>query len=150
MKLLSLVSRIAVITAVWALLGSAGFARVVAPWRGLPPVNNDHRSSLQARVTMVDGTSRTITIQGVGCAESICSRVRAKTVTGDIVWLDGLASVRAISHETDGPVKAVFTLRNGSVRPASLVPLNRVLYVQGRFGRTETLDLGSVSQVDFE
>ncbi len=150
MKPLSFALRLAVIACVWALLGSAGFASIVAPWRGLPPVNSEHRSSLRARVMMVDGTSRRITIQGVGCTENICSRVRTKTVTGDTIWLDGVAAVRAISQETDGPVTAIFTLRSGVVRPASVVQLNRVLYVEGRFGRTETLDLGSLTQIDFE
>jgi hypothetical protein len=33
---------------------------------------------------------------------------------GDSVWIDGLASIRAISHETEGLVKALFTFRDGS------------------------------------
>jgi hypothetical protein len=85
---------------------------------------------------MVDGAAKAITIQGVGCTERICSRVRATALKTDTIWLDGLASVRAISHETEGPVKAVFVFKNGLERQASIVPLNRVLYVDGRFGRS--------------
>ena len=150
MKLLSLVSRVSVFASVWLLLGSGAIASVIAPWLPSPAVDQGHRSSLRARVTLEDGTSRAITIQGVGCTESICSRVRATAVMADSVWLDGLASVRAISHDTTGPVKAVFTLKNGTERQASIVQVNRVLYVDGRFGRTEKLDLGSLTRIDFE
>jgi hypothetical protein len=150
MKLLFWVSRVSVITSIWLLLGSGAFASVIAPWLPLPAVDQGHRSSLRARVTMVDGTSRAITIQGVGCTDSICSRVRATALTADSVWLDGLASVRAISHDINGPVKAVFAFKNGMERQASIVQVNRVLYVDGRFGRTEKLDLGSLTRIDFE
>ena len=150
MKLFSLVSHVSAIASVSLLLGSGGYASVIVPWLPLPAVDEGHRSSLRARVTMVDGTSRAITIQGVGCTELICSRVRATASMDDSVWLDGLASVRAISHDTTGPVKAVFTFKNGTKRQASIVQGNRVLYVDGRFGRTEKLDLGSATRVDFE
>jgi hypothetical protein len=149
-QLISLVSRVAVIASVWLLLGSGGYASVIAPWLPLPAVDEGHRSSLRARVTMVDGRFRAITIQGVGCTESICSRVRATASMADGVWLDGLASVHAISHDADGPVKAIFTFKNGTERQASIVQVNRVLYVNGRFGRTETLDLGGLTKIDFE
>jgi hypothetical protein len=153
MKLISLVSRVAVVASVWLLLGSGGYASVIAPWLPLPAVDNGHRSSLRARATMVDGRSRAITIQGVGCTESICSRVRATSSTADSVWLDGLASIHsihAISHDPNGPVKATFTFKNGTERQASIVQVNRVLYVDGRFGRTEKLDLGGLTKIDFE
>lgn len=152
MKLLSLVSRIAVIAFVWLLLGSGGGASVIAPWLPLPAVDDHdgHRSSLRAKMTMADGTMRTITLQGVGCTERICSRLRAAALMADSVWLDELASVRAISHETQGPVTAVFTFKNGMERQASIVQVNRVLYVDGRLGRTEKSDLGSLARIDFE
>ena len=87
---------------------------------------------------MADGTARIITLQGVGCTEGLCSRVRARDLTADSVWLDRLASVREISHETEGPVKAVFRFKDGVQRQASITPGNRVLYVEGRF-RNPTL-----------
>jgi hypothetical protein len=147
-KMLSVGSRIAAI-AVACLVGSSG---VASPWLPLPAVDNHegHQSSLRARVTMADGAARVITLQGVGCTESICSRVRAMDLKGDNVWLDGLASIREISHNADGPVRAVFTFKNGTEREASIKPWNRVLYIDGRFGRTEKLDLGRVTKIDFE
>lgn len=108
------------------------------------------KSSLRATVTMANGTARTVTVQGVGCAVSMCSRVRAKDISADSVWLDGLASVREISHNADGPVTAIFTFRAGAERQASIIALNRVLYIRGRFGLTEKLDLASLMRIDFE
>jgi hypothetical protein len=135
--------RIAAIGVV-CLVGGAGVASI-------PEVDNEgHRSSLRATVTMADGTARTVTLRGVGCPSSMCSRVRARDMKADNVWLDGLASVREISHDADGPVKATFKFRNGAERQASIVAMNRVLYVAGRFGLAEKLDLGSVSKIDFE
>lgn len=147
-KMLSVGSRIAAV-AVMCLVGSTG---VASPWWPLLAVDNreGHRSSLRARVTMADGTARTITLQGVGCTESLCSRVRAKDTKADDVWLDRLASVREISHNAAGPVKAVFTFKDGLERQVSIIQWHRVLYVEGRFGRTETLDLASLARIDFE
>jgi hypothetical protein len=146
--MLSVASRIAAI-AVVCLVGSTG---VASPWWPLPAVDNreGHRSSLRARVTMADGTARTITLQGVGCTEGICSRVRARDLKAENVWLDGLASIRAISDEANGPVRAVLSFKNGTERQASIMTGNRVLYIDGRFGRTEKLDLGRVAKIDFE
>ena len=70
-----------------------------------------HRSSLRVTLTSVDGATRTVTLQGVGCSISMCSRVRAKDIKTDDVWLDGLASVRPISHDARGSVKAILELR---------------------------------------
>ena len=73
-----------------------------------------HESSLRARVTISDGTSRRITLQGVGCAQGMCSRVRMRDSKTGGVWLDRLASVRDISQIATGPVHAVFTFKDGS------------------------------------
>jgi len=109
MKIRSFASRIAAIASV-CLVGSAGASSIAAQ------DSEGHLSSLHARATMADGTSRAITLQGIGCTAGICSRVRATDVKADSVWL-------------------------GSERRTSIVAGNRVLYVQGRFGRTEKLDL---------
>ena len=143
MKLFSLGSRIATI-AVVCLAGSAGVASIT------PNDLEGHKSSLHARVTVADGTTRNVILRGVGCPSGMCSRVRARDITADSLWLDGLASVREISHEADGPVKAMFKFRDGAEREVSIVTTNRILYIAGWFGLTEKLDLGSVSKIDFE
>jgi hypothetical protein len=143
MKIRSLGSWVAAI-AVVCLAGSAGVASV------MPHDLEGHKSSLQARLTMSDGTARVITLRGVGGPTSMCSRVRARNIEADGEWLDGLASVRKISHNADGPVRAMLTFRDGAEREVSIVAANRVLYVAGWFGLTEKLDLGKVSEIDFE
>jgi hypothetical protein len=143
MKLFSLGTRIAAI-AVVSLAGSAGVASIA------PKSLEGHKFSLHARVIMVDGSVRTVTLEGVGCAETMCSRVRAGTVKADSIWLDGLASMRAISDGADGSVKAVFEFRGGAERQASIVARNRVLYIAGWFGNSGRLDLGSVRRIDFD
>jgi hypothetical protein len=71
-------------------------------------------------------------------------------MTADSVWLDGLASVREISHEPDGPVKAIIKFRDGVERQASIIVANRVLYIAGPFGFTQKLDLASLTKIDFD
>jgi hypothetical protein len=108
-----------------------------------------HDSSLRAKVTMTDGTCHTIILQGVGCAEGMCSRVRVGDTKTDPVWLDRLASVREISQNADGSVHAVLTFKDGSSRETSITALNRVLYVGRRFW-THQFDLAGVKQIEFE
>ncbi len=146
MQLPSWVSRIAV----------AGMVAVacVAPGRGVTSVapHDDpaHKSSLSAILTMTDGTIRTVTLQGVGCPIGMCSRVRAKDLNANDLWLDGLASVSHISQNPDGPVTATFKFKDGEEHQASIVALNRVLYVKGQFGSSKKLDLAVVTKIDFE
>ena len=66
MKIRSFASRIAAIASV-CLVGSAGASSITAQ------DSEGHESSLRATVTMADGTSRAITLQGVGCTAGICS-----------------------------------------------------------------------------
>jgi hypothetical protein len=123
------------------LVGGVGFAA---------PQDYLHRSSLRATVRMTDGSRRTVTLRGVGCASGLCSRVRAMNTEGDSVWLDSLASIRDISNDTRGRVTAILQSRSGQERRAAIVATNRVLYLGGRDGRTEKLDLASVIRLDFE
>jgi hypothetical protein len=142
MKLLSM-SRLAII----ALLCVAVTRAVSIAPRNL---NNfeGHRSSFKATLMMADGTVREVTLEGVGCPQGICSRVKAREQVNSI-WLDGLASVREIS-QTAGDVTAKFKFKDGTQRHASIIAINRVLYVHRPFGFTEKIDLGSVSSIDFE
>jgi hypothetical protein len=107
-----------------------------------------HRSSLRAKVTTVDGTQRTIMLQGVGCNDSICSRVVVGCVKKESLWLDSIASIGNISPSRDGSVQATFRFRNGGESEASIVSNNRVLYVDGLW-RTQKLDLSALTSIDF-
>jgi hypothetical protein len=136
-----------------AVAGMVAFA-CVAPGRGVASVapHDDpaHKSSLRAFLTMTDGTTRTVTLQGVGCSIGMCSRVRAKDLNANNLWLDGLASVSDVSQNTDGPVTATFKFKDGEEHQAAIVALNRVLYVKGHFGSSKKLDLAVVTKIDFE
>src|SRR5436309_5759392 len=76
------------VVGVVCLVGNAGRASVT------PHDDVGHSSSLHATVALAGGEVRSITLQGVGCVASMCSRVLAKDVHAESVWLDSLASVR--------------------------------------------------------
>lgn len=98
---------------------------------------------------MTDGTARTITLQGVGCNASMCSRVAIENVKLERLWLDGLTSIRKISGGPAGSVTAILRFKDGVERNESIVPDNRVLYIVGRAGATEKLDIASLARLDF-
>ena len=101
-------------------------------------------AAMTARLTAFNGTSRTIVLDGVGCSESMCSRVfiRGKSRDGsqEQILLNTISSIQ------DGNV---FKLRNGVERRLSPVPDFRVLYVTNQHGRTEKIDLASVKSIEF-
>jgi hypothetical protein len=113
------------------------------------PDDNGHRSSLPIRVTKLNGVEKTVTLEGVGCPLSMCSRVRVRNTTAANVWLDGVASVSSIRDTASGAVKAIFTLKNGEKSQESVVAGNRVLYVKDGHGQHEKLDLTNISQISF-
>jgi hypothetical protein len=77
----------------------------------------------------------------------MCSRVRVRDTDVENVWLDGLASISTISTNADGPVRVVFTFKDGSTRDVSVSALNRVLYLGNLFwSRQLNLTHGSPSR----
>ncbi len=107
-----------------------------------------HLSGLAATITMRDGATRTVRLEGVGCPQAICSRtaIKAKTGADSLVqtWFDSLA---AITDTT--PSDALFVLKDGTSRRMSLVYDFRVLYLANRLGGTERLDLAKVQSIEF-
>jgi len=141
MKLFSPVSTltIAIGFAVVCGIGSASYA--VGDMEG-------HNSSLRAKLTMADGSVRRVTLEGVGCPTGMCSRVKAREIN-NVIWLDGLASIRNISHSA-GAVSVTLGFKDGTERQAQVVVTNRVLYLGKIIGQTEKLDMGSVDRIDFD
>ena len=127
----------------------AGTITAPASIGSIPFALEGHQSSLNAKVTMTDGTCHSITLQGVGCPQGMCSRVRVRDTGTNSVWLDGLASVSNISQNANGPVNATFAFKDGSSRQVAVIALNRVLYVGSRFW-TRQLDLTKIRRVDFD
>ena len=113
------------------------------PGRSKPQSAEHHASSLMARITLPDGTYRTATLDGVGCAAAICSRVfvEGKTVDGSItkVWLDALSAIRDTTAST-----AVFVMKDGTQQRLSLITDFRVLYLQEGSAKPEKLDLSKI------
>ncbi|HYL38562.1 MAG TPA: hypothetical protein VEV17_21780 [Bryobacteraceae bacterium] len=142
MRIPSFGTKVAVI-GVLCVAGGAGAVSIT------PRNLEGHRSSLKAKLTLSDGTVRAVTLEGVGCPMGMCSRVKARESKNESLWLDALASIRGISPNA-GAVTATFKFRDGTERRAAIMAANRVLFLQGHFGLTEKLDLGSVSKIDFE
>ncbi len=128
-----------VVVAVVCLVGGKGIASVEA--------NVGHKTSLPAVLTMADRTTRAVTLEGVGCMATMCSRVRARENNSDSIWLDGLTSIRQI-HEANGAVQAKFAFKNGIEREGSIMQDNRILYISRRLA-AEKLDLTRIRRIDF-
>src|SRR5258708_23298857 len=84
-----------------------------------------------AKITLLNGTTRTVQLDGVGCSESICSRVaiRGRSERGSLVEMR-LDTVAAIRRTAAG--QTLFGFKDGKEQLLSLVPGFRVLYVVNR------------------
>jgi hypothetical protein len=105
-------------------------------------------SSRIVRLTLTDGSTRTVPLEGVGCRESICSRVVVDSHTHGASGPTSteLDTVSAITNIRDGNARFVF--RDGTMKQLSVVPWHRVLYVRGDAGR-EKIDLARLEAVEF-
>jgi hypothetical protein len=114
----------------------------------LPSQAEGHRSGMMATVVSTDGTSRTVKLEGVGCSESMCSRVfiRSKGASGAPLqtWFDTIASIKDATA-TD----ALFVMKDGTERRLTLAPDFRVFYVSSRNGGAERLDLAKIRSLAF-
>src|SRR5262245_19143714 len=108
-----------------------------------------HRSHISARITTENGAQRSITVEGVGCWQSLCSRiaVRGKSDGNSQVtttWLDSIAAIRDITTDNAGVV-----LKDGTVRRLAIGHDNRVIYFLDQHGREAKLDLAGVKSIEF-
>jgi hypothetical protein len=105
-----------------------------------------HRSNLEARLVFTDGSTRTVTLEGVGCPVAMCSRVAVNTRakgTGQIekIWLDSISSIQDI---TGG--EALFVFKDGTQQRLSVVQVNQVLYAAAGAGK---IDLSRIQSLTF-
>jgi len=124
-------------------IGGVGGARTV-------PDEQDHVSSLSGTLILINGESRNIVLEGVGCTSSLCSRVLLNTRKADEpgftrVWLDSISAIRDVTKDD-----ALFLFRDGTERRLSVFPLNRVLYIKGRWLGREKIGLETVRSLEFE
>ena len=135
---------------------AAGFAAIAAVCLlssvsiAKPHDDSTHRAAQPIILTLLDGSHRTAILRGVGCTEAMCSRVRAQDDRADSIWLDGLASVRQIAGEASGALHVVLGFKDGTERAASIRETNRILYLTDSRGRSRTVDLGNLAQLDFD
>ena len=100
------------------------------------------------RLTLSNGGSLTVPLDGVGCPASICSRrvmdTRASGEPG--ITSTELDTLSAIGDVRDGGAEFIF--RDGTTQRRSIVPWNQTLYVDGSAG-SKRIDLAQVSRVEF-
>lgn len=144
---MGMMSRWMVLPAIVTVFGAVGGA-----WTGSAPLvgeEREHRSPLTAKLTLLSGATRAVTLEGVGCSSSMCSRVSVNgTLARESVvsrtWLDSIAMIRDVTRGD-----ALFVFKDGSERRLSVVPLNRVLYLKNQWGGREKLDLARVKSLEF-
>ena len=130
-------------------MGLLGLVALNAIFGPSPAILADegHLSRLLARITMRDGTVRSVTLAGVGCQAAICSRTAIKGRAGESevrTWLDSLAAIRDTDENS-----ALFVRKDGTSQRLSLVTDFRVLYLAHQFGRDRKVDLGRIRSVEF-
>ena len=117
--------------------------------RVLPAEARAGLAPLVARMTLANGSSRTVSLEGVGCSEEICSRVAVRSRReGDSrvtnTWLDTIAAIKDIT--SDG---ALFVLKNGTFRRLSVVHDNRFIYFADQQGAEKKIDLAGIQLIEF-
>jgi hypothetical protein len=109
--------------------------------------SSGHSAGLTATITLLNGTTRTIKLDGVGCSVSICSRVfitgKDQRNSDTRIWLDTLSAIKEITGN-----RALFVLSDGTAQQLSLLPDFRVIYVANQNGGTERIDLSKIKSLD--
>ena len=140
MKFLGVPGRIILAVVAVSFLGRVGFSSFSQPTSG----ERGHSSPAIAIVTWPNGDSRTLRFEGVGCAISMCSRVRIQSkIKGSLAvkntWLDSVSSIEDITDHD-----ALFLFKDGSARRLPITLGNRFFY----FGNGK-IELGKLRSVEF-
>ncbi len=105
-------------------------------------------SGFSARLTLPNGDTQLVKLEGVGCTVSICSRTHVKGHARSASL--GAFAFDAIRKIESAPQNRVSLLmKDGSRQAMSLVPDFRVLYFWTESGEPEKLDLSVVKSLDF-
>jgi hypothetical protein len=112
------------------------------------PGRRDHLSGLAARITLPDGTVQMAKLEGLGCSQSICSRVAIKGKASNnslaSFWLD---SITAIKDTTERG--ALLVMKDGTRQRISLITDFRVLYLADQSRSPMKLDLTKIKSLEF-
>jgi hypothetical protein len=108
-------------------------------------------ADLMIRITPLNGPSRVETLDGVGCSETICSRVFVRTFVedeeGPVARDIPLDTVAAIEPRGGGHARVRFI--NGTVQRLVVPAGWRVLYLLDDAGRTKKVDLSGLHSIEF-
>ena len=112
------------------------------------PGRQAHLSGLTARITRPDGTVQMAKLEGLGCSQSICSRVAIKGKASNnsltSVWLDSIAAIKDTTENG-----ALLVMKDGTGQRISLVTDFRVLYLANQSRSPEKLDLTKIKSLEF-
>jgi hypothetical protein len=115
-----------------------------------------HLSNLRAKITMPDGSSRSVVVQGVGCIVGMCSRVAVRSTESSArlaafglhkemsMWLDSLAAIKNVTKSD-----ALFVFKDGSTRQLSIVNGNRFFYFANAHFGSGKIDVMKVRSIEF-
>ena len=115
----------------------------------IPRVLTAGSSSRVVKVTLLNGTTQTITLDGVGCSERLCSWIAVAAKAKDDprinrIPLDAIAAVTDISKGS-----ALFRFKDGTKRRLSVVHDNQVFYTSTPASASAKIDLSQVQAVEF-
>src|SRR5262249_36974491 len=107
----------------------------------------EHVSGLLARITLPNGVTETVRLDGIGCTESMCSRVliKGKTTENALVeiWFDSIVAIRDIRDNG-----ALFLLNDNSERRLSFIRDFSVLYLAKDGASKDKLDLTKIKSLE--
>ena len=105
---------------------------------------------LAATLTLRSGVVRVVTVEGVGCSETICSRVAVTTcdLPERRAMRAPLKTIAAVREITDRDALFVFT--DGHRERRSVVHDNRVLYLRDESGASVKVDLSQIRTLEFD
>jgi len=103
-------------------------------------------TSRTVRLTRLDGSTRILRLDGVGCPTSICSTVAIESHTEGGTSATNLDTISVINGLQGGQVHVEF--RDGTARRLSVASWNRVLYVEGDAG-SEKIELSELERAEF-
>jgi hypothetical protein len=103
------------------------------------PGRQAHLSGLTARITLPDGTVQIAKLEGLGCSQSICSRVAIKGKASNnslaSFWLDRIAAIKDTTENG-----ALLVMKDGTGQRISLANQSR---------SPEKLDLTKIKSLEF-
>src|SRR5262245_43298199 len=111
----------------------------------------DTRHGLRIRINPRKGPAYVEPLNGIGCSETICSRVFVRALVedgeGTVVQRIRFDAIAALEMLASGDARVRF--HDGTSRRLLVAADNRVLYLMDETGRTRRVDLGNVVSIEF-